>query len=411
MISPAMVDYPTPPESWEIVPAWTLFRRVKRIGFPDEELLSVYRDHGVIPKSSRDDNHNVESEDLSSYQLVEPGDLVMNKMKAWQGSIAISEYRGIVSPAYFVFKVSKNVYPKYIHYLMRSAPLIAAYNRISKGVRVGQWDLEPQEFRKLPILVPPLDEQRRIADHLDLEMERIERLSSAQRGLMSALEKRAEAEIISWATGGNSEGDFNYLESVPWIKKIPQHWEVRPLFWAGNEVKRPNPLSPNPTILSLSYGDLIRKKITNKGLNPENYDSYQLINPGDIVFRFTDLQNDKKSLRSAVAGMGGLITSAYMAFKPERVSSEFLGHLMRAYDLLGVFYGMGSGLRQSLRFTEIRTLPIIVPPLEEQRRIADHLQRGKAVLREEKSRALSVLTLLAERKSALVASAVLGGGR
>jgi type I restriction enzyme S subunit len=406
-----LVKYPTPPASWRIVPAWALFRRVKRTGFPDEELLSLYRDHGVVPKASRDDNHNVESEELSGYQLVEPGDLVMNKMKAWQGSVAIAEQRGIVSPAYFVFKVSGSVYPRYIHYLMRSAPLIAAYNRISKGVRVGQWDLEPQEFRKLPILLPPVDEQERIADYLDLALSRMGDLHAGYERFANLVETRSNAEIISWATTGKSENLIAPEKPVPWLESIPKNWAVRPLYWAGRESKRPNPMVEDPTILSLSYGELVEKRATNEGLNPETYDSYQLIRPGDIVFRFTDLQNDQKSLRSAVANDEGLITSAYMAFEPKRMLPRFFGYLMRAYDLLGVFYGMGSGLRQSLRFTEIRTMPVLVPPLDEQEKIAEHLDKHLAASRELKRLAALASRKLAERRASLISSAVgLSGG-
>lgn len=132
---------PILPTGWRVMPFWSLFRRKKRIGYENEELLSVYRDYGVIPKSSRDDNHNKESEDLSGYQLVKEGSLVTNKMKAWQGSIAISRYRGIVSPAYYVYDPISRECDQFLHYLLRSDPYINLYGRISKGVRVNQWDL------------------------------------------------------------------------------------------------------------------------------------------------------------------------------------------------------------------------------------------------------------------------------
>lgn len=86
------------PSHWTTLPVGRLYQRTKRTNYADKELLSVYRDHGVVPTASRDDNNNKPSEDLTAYQLVEPDNLVMNKMKAWQGSIAISEYEGIVSP-------------------------------------------------------------------------------------------------------------------------------------------------------------------------------------------------------------------------------------------------------------------------------------------------------------------------
>jgi len=164
-------------------------------------LLSVYRDHGVVPKSSRGGNHNVESEDLSSYQLVRTGDMVMNKMKAWQGSIALSDFRGIVSPAYFVYRPTQEFNRKYFHYLMRSAPYIAEYNRISKGVRIGQWDLDPTYFRTTPLIVPPVDEQRQIADFLDRETEEIDFLKPKAESVILLLKERRQALISAAVTG------------------------------------------------------------------------------------------------------------------------------------------------------------------------------------------------------------------
>lgn len=108
------------PSHWSTRPLWTLFQRSKRVGHEAEQLLSVYRDHGVVPKNSRSDNNNKPSDDLSPYQLVCPGDLAINKMKAWQGSVAISRHRGIVSPAYFVYEVRHEEDSRYLHYLMRS---------------------------------------------------------------------------------------------------------------------------------------------------------------------------------------------------------------------------------------------------------------------------------------------------
>ena len=86
----------------------------------DMTVLSLYRELGVIPKDSRDDNHNMTSEDTSKYKYVKPGNFVVNKMKAWQGSVAVSDYEGIVSPAYYVYEFTDNLYYKrYFHYLLR----------------------------------------------------------------------------------------------------------------------------------------------------------------------------------------------------------------------------------------------------------------------------------------------------
>lgn len=184
------------PDGWQTRPFWSLFQRVKNTGYPEEELLSVYRDYGVIPKSSRDDNHNKESEDLSGYQLVDKGYLVTNKMKAWQGSIAISRYRGIVSPAYYVYKpLSTEHDDQFLHYLLRSENYIALYGRISKGVRVNQWDLEHEALRNIPILFPSRKRQKEIADFLDRETARIDHLIEKKWSLIETFPLRVEALI------------------------------------------------------------------------------------------------------------------------------------------------------------------------------------------------------------------------
>ncbi|WP_334650698.1 restriction endonuclease subunit S [Klebsiella pneumoniae] len=189
------------PSHWKTVSISRLFSRIKRTGYTEKELLSVYRDYGVIPKSSRDDNNNKPSEDLSPYQLVEPNDLVMNKMKAWQGSIAISEYEGIVSPAYFVYKPNNVLfelaYPRYVHYLLRNPIYITQYLSRSKGIRVNQWDLDPDEFRNIELLLPDKTEQEKIYSFLDHETAKIDYLIEKQRQLIELLKEKRQAMISS----------------------------------------------------------------------------------------------------------------------------------------------------------------------------------------------------------------------
>jgi len=397
------------PSSWDLVPSWSLYRRVKRTGHATEELLSVYRDHGVVPKSSRDDNHNVESEDLSGYQLVRQGDLVMNKMKAWQGSIALSEYQGIVSPAYFVFQPLHDGHLKYFHYLLRSQQYIGAYNRISKGVRVGQWDLDPAYFRTLPIPVPPIDEQRAIADFLDRELAHIDRLIEAQQSLPILLNARYNAQLISATTRGLDPDEEFVNSGLEWAPRKPKNWTVKPFFTVGREISQKNGNSQESNLLSLSYGEVIEKDIdTNEGLLPASFDSYQIINPGNLVFRLTDLQNDKRSLRSALSSHKGIITSAYLAVQVSGVEPEFLAFQMRAWDLLKVFYSMGSGLRQSMKYEDLRRMPVVLPSLKEQQAIVRYLTQMNKSKNEIISETAKAVSLLKERRAALINAAVTG---
>ena len=177
------------------------FRQSKRQGFEDLEVLSVYREFGVIKKSSRSDNNNKTPDDLSKYQLVEPGDLVINKMKAWQGSLGISKYRGIVSPDYVVMAPTHEHVSEYMHHLLRAKPMPSVYEQISNGIRLAQWRLEPYKFLCLPLFLPPLQEQKGLALAIGRALRRSRAAQkSINKSIDLLLEKRA-ALITAAVTG------------------------------------------------------------------------------------------------------------------------------------------------------------------------------------------------------------------
>lgn len=177
-----------------------LFRRRDVTGRTDLPLLSVYRDLGVVQREGRDDNFNRPSEDLAAYQMVRPGDLVLNKMKTWQGSLGISAYEGIVSPAYFVGEPLSTDNRRFLHHLLRSQPMIAEYGKRSKGIRPSQWDLPWEEFLDIEIHLPPLGVQEAGADFLDRETTRIDALIAAKGRMIDALDERQRSLIESLST-------------------------------------------------------------------------------------------------------------------------------------------------------------------------------------------------------------------
>ena len=215
------------PNHWRVSKIKQIVRWKSVKGQPDLPVLSLYRDYGVIPKDSRDDNHNVTSLDTSGYKVVEHGDLVINKMKAWQGSLAVSEYNGIVSPAYHICKItSENICKKYLHYLLRDASYLPEYMRLSTGLRVGQWDLSFDDFKNIPFLVPPLAEQERIAAFLDAECAEIDAVLEKTRASIEEYKKLKQAVITQAVTKG-VRGDRPMKDSgIEWIGDIPAEWDV-----------------------------------------------------------------------------------------------------------------------------------------------------------------------------------------
>ena len=168
----------------------------------DKQVLSLYREYGIVPKDSRDDNHNVTSEDVSDYRYVRVGDFVVNKMKAWQGSVAVSNYEGIVSPAYFVYEFSDDsINKRYFHYLMRNKTYAIEFRRLSGGIREGQWDLPAEALNNTLILIPPLKEQQEIADYLDSKCAEIEQIIADKKSQIETLDNYKKSLIFEYVTG------------------------------------------------------------------------------------------------------------------------------------------------------------------------------------------------------------------
>ena len=216
------------PEHWEVCQTKQIMKNKSIKGFPNEIVLSLYRDFGVIPKDSRDDNHNVTSEDTSNYKLVENGDFVINKMKAWQGSMAVSDFRGIISPAYYICKIfNPKVVRKYIHYLLRDESYKAEYMRLSTGMRIGQWDLNIDDFLQISTILPTLSEQQSIATYLDQKCGEIDELIALQEEMITKLQSYKQSVITEAVTKGLDKNAPLKDSGIEWIGEIPEHWILK----------------------------------------------------------------------------------------------------------------------------------------------------------------------------------------
>lgn len=188
------------PSVWRTRPLWSIFKREKRTGYIDEQMVSVFREYGVVYKEDFD-NLNITAEDRSIYQLIEPGWLVINRMKAWQGSVGVSNIRGIVSGHYICFRPNHNENSKFLNLLFRSPQYRDGFAMNSRGVRPGQAEIDNDLLRKMPVLLPPADEQARIVAHVDARTADIEQLTFQAARLIGLAAERRTALIIAAVTG------------------------------------------------------------------------------------------------------------------------------------------------------------------------------------------------------------------
>ena len=198
---------------------------------------------------------------------------------------------------------------------------------------------------------------------------------------------------------------------LPWLGKVPEHWEMRPTFGAFVPNHERNHGMKESTVLSLSYGRIVVRHADKlHGLVPESFETYQVVNPGDIVLRTTDLQNDHTSLRVGMVRDRGIITSAYLALRVRAgLLQEFGYQFLNVWDSSKAIYGYGSGLRQNLDFSHFKRMPVSVPPPHEQAAIVRFLDWGDGRLERAIRAKRKVIALLNEQKQAIIHRSVTGG--
>ena len=203
-----------------------------------------------------------------------------------------------------------------------------------------------------------------------------------------------------------------YKESgLPWLGQVPGHWATGPGFAAFREKQVKNTGMREKTVLSLSYGRIVVKPPEKlHGLVPDSFATYQIVEPGDIIIRSTDLQNDWNSMRVGLVRNRGIITSAYLCFRTTcGLNPEFGYQMLHTFDLLKVFYGLGSGLRQNLDFGDFKRMLIFIPPPSEQSTIVRFLDWANGRLERAIRAKRKVIALLHEQKQAIIHRAVTRG--
>lgn len=273
----------------------------------------------------------------------------------------------------YVFTKFKNVMGKYLYYYLLSN---LKFEVLMGGAKSTVDSLRRPMLSEFPVVFPNISTQEKLVKFLDQKVTQISYLIESKEKYITLLEQQRQSIITEAVTKGLNPNVKMKDSGVEWIGEIPEHWEVKPLYSLYKENKLKNKGNEIINVLSLSYGKIKRRDVeSNYGLLPDSFETYQILQKDDIVLRLTDLQNDKKSLRVGLVNEEGIITSAYLGLKQSDKSvSEYTYYLLHSYDLMKVFYGLGSGVRQSMGYTEMKKLPILLPPLEEQLGIVELLR-------------------------------------
>ncbi|MCR5457085.1 MAG: restriction endonuclease subunit S [Clostridiales bacterium] len=340
---------------------------------------------------------------------IEKGDILFSKA-ATIGKTAIvdDEVFMVWSPLAIIKRDKNRIDNDYLYYLLNCDALIDAI-RLSGSFNT-QANVGMREMERAIIPIPCQTEQRRIADSLDAKCAEIDALTADIEKHIETLEQYKRSVITEAVTKGLNPDVEMKDSGIEWVGQIPKSWSIHPVYYYFNERKNTNYALKEQNLLSLSYGRIIRKDINAVGgLLPASFSTYNIVESGDIIIRPTDLQNDKRSLRTGLANERGIITSAYIDLAPKSgIYSRFFHYLLHSYDVQKVFYNMGNGVRQGLNYSEFSKLKVFAPSITEQADIVAFLDEMCEEINTTITQKQKQLEALSEYKKSLIYEYVTG---
>lgn len=340
--------------NWSASPASDIFVVETDKGHSELPVLSASQELGMIKRDNIGINMQYSKQNIASYKRVQPGQFVIH-LRSFQGGFAHSAIEGITSPAYTVLSLKESLdHDEYFwKYLFTSPEFIKRLELVTYGIRDGR-NISVADFFELPFCYSSIqEEQHKIAQFFS----RLDTLIAAEDKKLSRLKNMETASLEKMFPKPG--------ETVPQVrfKGFKGEWTKGKLSDVAGYYRVSNENVHHQNLLSLSYGKIIKKNIKSKrGLLPASFDTYQVIKENIIVLRFTDLQNDHKSLRVGISKEKGIISPAYVCLEcKDNIIADYLYLLLHFYDLCKVFYGMGDGMRQTLSYSDIRDLVIQMP--------------------------------------------------
>lgn len=374
---------------WTNRPLRTILKARSERSRPDLPLLTVARERGVFVRTAEDGNHNAIPEDLSNYKVARQGDLVINKMKAWQGSLGLAPVDGIVSPAYFVFEADFAV-AKFGEYLLRSKPYVARFAAASDGVRVGQWDLNIPRMRSIVVPLPPVEEQTAIVKYLAHANARINSVIRGKQLLARLLAEQALAE-----------DDFD-------LHQTPESAQPIPLKYVMREIDERSPAGLERHLSMSQRVGLVPAEEVERTLMAESMANGRLCRKGDIV-----LNRLKAHLGVfSVAPMDGVVSPDYTILRVTRdVDPNYLCAKLRSRSVRPELRRRTKGIVEGfwrLYAPDLLSMEVVLPARSLQARVVSRINERNAATNQLLARIDREISLLEELRTRLVADAVTG---
>lgn len=371
------------PAEWQTMRLkYLLNERNTRTTTGNETLLSVSVHYGVVP-SNELRQRTMQADSLVGYKVVDKGDMIFNKLNPNLARFGYSGYGGITSPDFAVYypKEPVRIDMRFLVYVIRTPTYVERIKQLTSGVGEGFARLYTDELFNISIGLPPLQEQRRIADYLDERCDAIDAAKKTIEDEVAALQRLRAATIFKAVTKGLDDGAPMRDSGVEWIGEIPTTWEMVPnhaVFSESREIVGNR--SDRYVLLSLTKQGVIKRDMDGGGKFPSSFDSYQVVRAGQMIFCLFDIDETPRTV--GLSTLEGMITGAYDVFDVnERVcDSRYALYYYLIVDEGKHLRPYYRSLRKTLTTTAFRHVKMPLPPIDDQRRIADYLDERCAAI-------------------------------
>lgn len=397
------------PSNWTTIRGKYVFTNDKFVvGAKVEEYERLALTMNGVIKRSKEDNEGLQPDKFDTYQILKPDELVFKLIDLQNIStsrVGLSPYTGIVSPAYIILKSKDNIFPAFAekYYLMMWMNQV--FNALGDaGVRSS---LNATELLELWLPLPPYEEQKSIASFLDKKCAKIDEIMADVQSQIDTLEDYKKSVISEAVTKGLNPNVELKSTDVSWASKIPSHWSVMPNKYIMKKIKRICAIHKDEDIISLSMYGVIVRDLDAGGKMPTTFDGYQFVYPGNLLMCLFDYDVTPRCI--GYINNYGVTSPAYSQFEMiDGMDAKYYYYYYLMIDNTKELLHLAKNLRHSFTEDELGKINQIVPPYQEQRAIADYLDKKCADIDSVIADKKSQLDTLEEYKKSLIYEYVTG---
>lgn len=318
----------------------------------------------------------VKTDNGDNRKLVLAGDFVVNSRSDRKGSCGVSRIDGSVSLINIVLEPCAEFNKLFFHYLARSNDYIEEYYRLGRGIVADLWTTRYSELKGMMIPFPTLDEQDKIVNYLDCKTSKIDSYVADKEKEIDLLLELKQKTIADAVTKGLNPDVTKKDSGISWLGMIPENWETKRIASLFTGKVKANSDFEYHHAFKFYYGTLVPKEETGDIEEyRDTYVKYSVLQKDDIMINGLNLNYDFVSQRVAIAPSDGIITSAYVVVRPRiGTNAQYYNYLFKTMDNMKLFHGMGTGIRLTLSFDELKKQLVVVPPQDEQQSIVAYIE-------------------------------------